>query len=121
MKDFRLLGIEINPQNRQQILEHIKKYLINPHGNLRIVSLNPEILVLAGENPEFKRVIETSQIQHIDGVGVVLAGRLLGIEFERITGVDLMSELVKLADKLRLRVVLIGGRKNLALQLAKCY
>lgn len=116
-----LLGIKLIPANRVNVLEQIKKYIRNPRGSLNIISLNPENLVIAHENSEFKQVIETSQIQITDGVGVVLAGKLLGLKLERFTGVDLMSELIKLADELSLRVLLIGGRSNLALQIAKCY
>ena len=121
MKKISLLGIEIEANNKHSILEKIKKYLMQPQGNLHIVSLNPENLVTSTENPDFKRTIKTSQIKIIDGFGVVLAGKITGQDFLRFTGVDLMEELLNLASELRLRVLLIGGRTNLADRLAKCY
>ena len=117
-----LLGIRLNSRGRSDILEQIKKYISNPRGTIHIVSINPENLITAQENKLFKKIIETSQIQIIDGMGVVVAGRVLGIKVRgRLTGVRLMEELVKMADRLRLRVLLIGGRPNLALKLADCY
>src|SRR3989338_6223584 len=104
-----LLGVKINLKTKVNILEQIKKYIAHPAENLRISSINPEILVIAKANKEFRRIIEISQIQHVDGIGVVLAAISLGFQVERIAGVDLMLELVKMADKLSLRVLLIGG------------
>lgn len=116
-----LLGLRLNTVSRQDTLEQIKKYIHDPTDSLHIVSINPENVIVASENEEFKKVIETSQIQLIDGVGITLASKILGFKVERFTGVDLMQELIKSADALRLRVLLIGGRSNLAIQLAECY
>lgn len=117
-----LLGLRLKFRDRQDILEQIKKYIRQPSGFFHIVSINPENIIIAKENKEFKKTLETSQIQIVDGAGVLLAGRVLGIEMgERLTGVELMQELVKLANELRLRVLLIGGGSNLALNLSKCY
>lgn len=122
MKQNKILGITITPESKSSILEKILKYIDDPTGFFHIVSLNPENLVVTTENESFKRVIETAQIKIIDGIGVILAGRLLGIEIgERITGVGLMEELIKRASDRRLRVLMIGGNENLALWLAQCY
>lgn len=122
MDQNKLLGIKVSSETKLSILYKIKKYIEQPVGFFHIVSLNPENLVIAQENLEFKKALDSAQIKLIDGVGIVLAGRLLGIEVgERVTGVELMAELVKLASKMRLRVLLIGARGNLAEELANCY
>lgn len=117
-----LLGIRLKNESKSDILEKIKKCVKNQQNFLHIVSLNPENLVVAQRNKEFKRVIKTSQIKIIDGVGIVFACRLLGLVCgERLTGVDLMKELINLAENLCLRVLFIGGKGNLAKSLADCY
>ena len=79
-------------------------------------------MVISTENESFKRVVETAQMKIVDGVGIVLAGRWLGVEVgERMTGVGLMEDLLKMASDRRLRVLMIGGKENLADELAKCY
>lgn len=120
-KEKNILGISISEQSKQTVLEKILKYIEKPSGFFHIVSLNPENLIVTTENSLFKQVIETAQIKIVDGVGVVLAGRLLNLKLERLTGVGLMKELVNLASNMRLRVMLIGGKENLALRLAQCY
>lgn len=122
MKKNKILGITITPESKQGILEKIILYINKPTGFFHVVSLNPENLVLTTENDLFKKVVETAQIKIVDGVGVVLAGRLLSVEVgERVTGVGLMEELIKRASDRRLRVLMIGGKDNLAEQLVKCY
>lgn len=121
MREIKLLEIKIKPLSKNQILEQIKKYIETPSGFFHIVSINPENIIIARENHNFKRVIESAHIQIIDGVGVVMAARLFNFKLEKITGVDLMQELLKTANELRLRVLLVGGGSNLALKLANCY
>lgn len=117
-----LLGITIPTETSTIILEQIKKYISTHSQFCHIVSLNPENIIISQTSIEFKKTIETAQIHIIDGIGVVLAARILGIHIgERFTGVDLMQELIVLAQKSRLTVLLIGGGPNLALSLSKCY
>ncbi len=109
-------------ESKEKVLEKIKKYTIYPKDYLHIVSLNPEIIVIASEQKKFEKVVREAQIKLVDGIGVVWAARTLGIKIgERIAGVDVMKDLLTMANDLRLRVLLIGGRPNLALRLAQCY
>lgn len=117
-----LLGITLTPQTRKEVLEKIEKYIHTPGDFFHIVSLNPENLLASLANIEFKKVIETARVKIVDGVGIVLASKLLGTEAgDRITGVDLMRELLIMANGQRSRVLLIGGGENLSLNLSKCY
>lgn len=119
-KNF-LLGIGINNASRPEILEEIKKWLKDRKGFCQIVTVNPEFLVLAQKNSKFKKVLERAQISIPDGVGIVLAGKILRIPFkERITGISLMKEMVKMASDLGLMVGLVGGKGDVALRTAEC-
>ena len=122
MKKNKILGITIVKESKSSVLEKILLYVAKPTKFVHIVSLNPENLVSATENGSFKQVIESAQIKIIDGIGVVLAGRWLEVEVgERVTGVGLMGDLLEMASDRRLRVLMIGGKENLALRLAQCY
>jgi len=122
MKVNKILGITVTPESKSSVLEKILLYIRKPTGIFHIVSLNPENMVITTEDQLFKKVVETVQMKIVDGIGVVLAGRWLGVEVgERMTGVGLMEELIEMASDRRLRVLMIGGKENLALGLAKCY
>ncbi|NTU73032.1 WecB/TagA/CpsF family glycosyltransferase [Candidatus Roizmanbacteria bacterium] len=122
MNNSHLLGIPVESETIDTILEKIKKNIETPQEFFHIVSLNPEILVAIQSDPEFKRVIAEGQIKIPDGIGVVVAARLLHAPLGmRITGVDLMEKLVGWATRYRVRVMLIGGKPNLAEKIADCY
>ena len=122
MKSKTMFGINIEKQTKITVLEKIVKCIKHKHGFLHIISLNPENMVIAQKNKTFKKVINTSKLLIADGVGIVIAGRILGIDVgERITGVELMQMIINDTDRLCLRVLFIGGRPNIADKLAKCY
>ncbi|MCX7956207.1 MAG: WecB/TagA/CpsF family glycosyltransferase, partial [Patescibacteria group bacterium] len=121
-KKNKIFDIEIVPLSKKLILEKILKFIEKPKGFFHIVSLNPENLVIAQENYYFKRVLCQAPLKIVDGVGIVIASKILGFEAgERIAGVDLMKEIMDLAFKIRLRVMLIGGKPELANSIAVCY
>jgi len=122
MENNKLFNFELKKLDEKDILEKIEKFMMAPDGFFHIISLNPENIVLTSEVAEFNKVVTKAQIKLIDGVGVVLSGRLLGVPLgERVSGVDLMQDLVEMADRVRLRVVLIGAQQDLAERLAECY
>lgn len=122
MVDKKMLGVQIKPFSKKEVLEQIKKCISTRKEFCQIISLNPENIVAAREDREFKEAVRTAQIHIVDGVGVALAAKFLGIKAgERIAGVDLMDELIRLAYEDSLSVVLIGGKGNLAEELAECY
>jgi N-acetylglucosaminyldiphosphoundecaprenol N-acetyl-beta-D-mannosaminyltransferase len=122
MEKNSLLGIPLPLDDKNSILDKIKLYIASPKGFYHIVSLNPEIMTIASENPLFKKVVRTAQIRIVDGFGIVLAAQMLNLKAApRLTGVDLMEELVNMASVMRLRVMLIGGKQKLAEDIAKCY
>lgn len=117
----KLFGIEIAQESKNQVLEKILKYTSKPEGFVHIVSLNPENMVTATKNADFHTCLSQAQIRIIDGAGVRAACRLLGVKVgERITGVDLMADILKMAHKSSLRVMLIGGNEKIAEQVADC-
>jgi len=121
MKKINILDIDIQNDSIKKVLYTIIKN-IPPEQFFHIVSLNPEILVETQKNKTFKDIVKTAQINIVDGVGVALTIQtLFRIPCKRITGVDLMEQVLKYAGKNSLRVVFIGGTTYLAESIAKCY
>ncbi len=121
MTNKKILGIKVYQQSKKEVLEKIIKFIKNKEKFFHIVSLNPENLVIAYRNEKFKEVLNKAQIKIIDGIGVVMAGYFFNLKLEKLTGVDLMEDLLNLASKMSLRVLFIGGKEKLAESLADCY
>jgi N-acetylglucosaminyldiphosphoundecaprenol N-acetyl-beta-D-mannosaminyltransferase len=82
---------------------------------LRIVTANPEILVLAERDADLAAILRDADIVTPDGVGVVLAARLLGHPLpERVTGIDLTEALLQRGDNLGWRFFFLGGQPGRA-------
>lgn len=125
-------GIGLSHLNWHQVLEEIEKYLekgkrqktkdkIENTQPLVIFTPNPEIIVYAQKDQQFKEVVNSAQITVADGQGVIWASRFLGQKLpERITGTDLAKKLIELAAEKGLPIGLIGGSPLLALQAIDC-
>lgn len=119
----KILKIFISIQTEKDILKYVEKYLDNPSQKpLRIVTPNPEQLMIAEADPRFAETLNQADIAIPDGIGIVWAAQKLapGKITSRITGVDLMGNLVDLVHKRGVGIGLIGGRHGLAVSAFKC-
>lgn len=80
-----------------------------------VATVNPEFVIEAKSNLKFREALSKSDLNVADGWGVVLGLRVLGEgRVERITGVDLVEEMLSYARKKGKKVFLLGGRAGVA-------
>ncbi|MDE3074669.1 MAG: WecB/TagA/CpsF family glycosyltransferase, partial [Chloroflexota bacterium] len=66
-------------------------------GAHQVATVNPEFVMAAQENAEFKAVLDGADLCVPDGIGLIWGSRILGQPLrERVPGVDLVRELGKL-------------------------
>ncbi len=76
-----------------------------------VFAINPEKIVMAGDNPRLLEAIRSGSLLVPDGIGAILAARLGGIRgVPRVPGADLMPELCNLAAIRGYPVFLLGAR-----------
>ena len=109
-----IAGVKIDQINLTGCLEKISGFLKSPKQHY-IVTVNPEFVVAAQKNPEFKNVLNNADIATCDGIGLVWAS---GGKLTRVTGVDLTEALLKDVD---CRIFLLGGEAGSAEKLAQKY
>lgn len=113
------VGVTTLPEKKA--LEFIIRGLKKSGKKGYIVTLNPEIIVFASKNPGFKSILNNATLGLPDGIGVIWASRILGKrKLQRITGVDFMKKLCKMAAKEGLAVGFLGGRGEMAERTAEC-
>jgi N-acetylglucosaminyldiphosphoundecaprenol N-acetyl-beta-D-mannosaminyltransferase len=80
------------------------------------VTVNPEFVMAARRDPVFAAALRAADLATPDGVGIVLAGRLLGVPTgRRVTGVDLVEALAALsAREPACRLFLLGAASGVA-------
>lgn len=122
----KMLGISITTSPQKEILEEIHKYLEQSQKKsqkpLIIVTPNPEQLVLAQKNLHFFDVLNRADIAIPDGIGLIWASKFLQqkVHLVRISGIDLMEDLVRVASERVYPVALIGGRGVSAVKALEC-
>ncbi len=108
----QLLGINITLNSREDILQTIRDYLLGKTKSspFIIVTPNPEQIVYAQQDIDFLKLLNRSDVALPDGVGLVWAMKVLkSVSIQRISGVDFMQELVRMANKNSWTIGLVGG------------
>ncbi|WP_123043789.1 WecB/TagA/CpsF family glycosyltransferase [Cohnella candidum] len=98
-------------------MEETVRYLVDAVENRRshrIVTGNPIMLMAGFEDREFQRALKTADLVVPDGAGVVWAARHVGEPVkERVTGFDLMHELLREGDLRGWKVYLLGTTEEI--------
>ncbi|NMC35752.1 WecB/TagA/CpsF family glycosyltransferase [Candidatus Beckwithbacteria bacterium] len=116
-----VLGVEVSQLNQQTVVPEILK-LVMSKKSVHIVTPNPEHIVQAQEDIAFKTALNQADIAIPDGIGLVWAMKRKSSaqKIERVTGVDLMLELCKVAEEKGWIVGLLGGASGVAKQTKQC-
>lgn len=116
-----LLGVGFNNLRINDVLELIIKGLVKNEKKYYVVTPNPEILVIANDDANYKKVLNGAKLTLPDGIGVMIASRLLLKPLrERIHGVDLMESLCREVSKQPITVGFLGGGSNVAELTSEC-
>jgi len=83
---MKILGVKIDNLTIAETLQKIEVFLRDGQQHY-LVTPNPEFLVEAQKDEEFKRILNQADLAVPDGMGLVLAARFLGQPLkQRITG-----------------------------------
>lgn len=136
----KILGVKIDLLSKREVLECVRRVLEKQENSPEDIepcllsTTNPEFIMAAQKDEEFKKIINNSFLSVPDGIGVLYANyylnhlkgnfkkwissllkrdkerRLVRDKFgERITGVELVYDLCQLAEKEGHNVFLLGG------------
>ena len=115
---IKILGIRIDRTDRRESLERISSFLETP-GYKLVVTVNPEHIMLAENNEHFKNILNRSELNVPDGIGIIWASRLLGKPLpERIAGADLLPRICRLCAEKGVSIFLLGGKPGIAAKAA---
>ena len=101
-----VLGVRIDDLSLTEVLNFLQR----TSAPQLIFTPNPEFIVEAQNNPEFKKILNGSNLNVPDGVGLQIFGRIKN----RVPGIDLMLKLCKFASENGLTVGLFGGTDGVA-------
>ncbi len=116
-----VLGVRVDCLTQQQVLTYIESFLQHYVACDRqfvcrqIITVNPEFVMAAQRNTQFRRCINEASLVVADGMGVVWATRYLGKPTpERVTGIDTVIEIAKRCAAQGYRLYLLGAAPGVA-------
>lgn len=116
-----LLGVGLTNATEQKVLEFIYTGLQKPGEKYYVVTPNPELLVIASKDKEYKTILNGAKLALPDGIGVMLGAWIIGNPLkQRITGVDLVKSVCNYVSKQPITVGFLGAGPNIAERTAEC-
>lgn len=115
MRDtIEILGVKIDRISAAYALKKAEQMVRQP-GVSVIFTPNPEIVMAAYQDPEFKEILNSADMCTPDGIGVVYAAKMLGTPVpERVAGFDLTCGLLESLRKTGEGVFLFGAKPGVA-------
>jgi N-acetylglucosaminyldiphosphoundecaprenol N-acetyl-beta-D-mannosaminyltransferase len=111
---LNILGIRIDNLCRHEILKKIEFFLTEPKFH-QIATVNPEFILEAQKNTEFKHILNKSDLNVADGAGIGFAFLRYGKRLKaRMAGVDLMMEILLQASERKMSVFLAAKKEGLS-------
>jgi len=109
-----ILGVKIDSMTFNQTFEKTKSLLETDNVDM-IFTPNPEIIMHAHRDEEFKNILNTASICTADGIGVVKAANILNTPLpERVAGFDLASLIIEYASETGKSIFFFGAAPNVA-------
>ncbi|MGR5458239.1 WecB/TagA/CpsF family glycosyltransferase [Vibrio alfacsensis] len=112
MKRIDFLGSPMDVATMDETVSHIEDKVAQ--GNfLQHVVVNVAKIVNMQKDPTLAESVKACDVINIDGMGVVFGARFLGHDIpERVAGVDLFHELLKLSARRNFPVFLLGATEE---------
>jgi N-acetylglucosaminyldiphosphoundecaprenol N-acetyl-beta-D-mannosaminyltransferase len=111
---MNILNVRIDNFSKKEILERIENFL-NEEKFHQIATVNPEFILQAQHDSEFKDILNGTDLNVADGIGIKYAflrfGKFLK---QRLAGVDLLHEILEIANKKKLTVFLAIRKDGLS-------
>ena len=115
---INILDIPVHDVTMAETLDLITQFVAQGKAH-QICTVNPEFIMAAQNDLEFKHILNRSALNLPDGIGVVWAARRQGrVVRERVAGSDLIYQLADRAAKTGWKIFLLGAADGVADQTA---
>lgn len=109
-----ILGVQINPVTLDEALGHGQALLEAPSFHY-VVTPNPEFILTARKNEDFRRVLNEADMALPDGIGVVYAAKILGTPLNgRVPGIEFAQGLMSRMARTDKKLFLLGAKPGVA-------
>lgn len=116
---IHLLNTYIDVLSLNQTVHEVNTYISNKCP-LHLMGVNADKINMLNITPQLREIVNNCDIINADGASIILAAKYLGTPLpERVAGIDLMMELVKLAAEKKYKIFLLGSKEDIVNETAQ--
>ena len=109
-----ILGVRFDDLTQQEAAQRGRQLLEEDKFHY-VVTPNPEFLLAAEKDPEFRRVLNAADLVLPDGIGVVYSAKILGTPLkERVPGIEFAEAMLSALNEMGGRLYLLGAKPGVA-------
>lgn len=82
----------------------------------QVVTINPEMINNATQNPQFAEIINNAELVIPDGIGVQIGLKILGYNVRRIAGIEFSRRMIEECAKSEQSVALVGAKPEIVVK-----
>jgi N-acetylglucosaminyldiphosphoundecaprenol N-acetyl-beta-D-mannosaminyltransferase len=121
MKSVKLFNCNVACLDMKQTVAEIKK-IIEKKEICQHVVINAAKVVLMNEDKRLQKIVSECPVVNADGQSIVWASRFLNKPLpERVAGIDLMEELIRLSVKEDFSIYFFGAKEEVVKKVVKHY
>ncbi|HLN19176.1 MAG TPA: WecB/TagA/CpsF family glycosyltransferase, partial [Patescibacteria group bacterium] len=111
---MNILGIKIDNLGKKELMEKVRFFLSEKKFH-QIATINPEFILETQSNPKFKEILNSCDLNIADGIGIKFAFWRFGKHLKcRLSGVDMMQRIIRLAHQYKLTIFLATNSEGLS-------
>lgn len=114
-KRLNILNVWVDPVNMASALERVERFVEEGDRPYSIFAVNPEKNFSVPRDPQLHKVFGEADLLIPDGIGVVMAARILHrVRLARVPGVEMMEEICRLSARKKYRVFIYGAKEEVS-------
>ncbi len=120
-KRYPILNTYVNAISMDETITEVEK-IIKAGKPTQHVVINALKVNLMNENAELQKIVNACPLINADGASIVWAAKKLGVPLtERVAGIDLFENLVKLAAEKGYKIYLFGAKEEVVRKVKKIF
>ncbi|MBS4174181.1 WecB/TagA/CpsF family glycosyltransferase [Bacillus sp. FJAT-49736] len=109
---FTIFGIPIIHTDHKSFINTLENRIKSEHKSF-VVTANPEIVMKANQEKEYAEYLKRADFITADGIGIVIASKILNQPLPgRVSGTDMMVDLLERANDHQYRVYFLGAQPD---------
>ena len=119
-KRLKILNVWVDPVDMNGALERVVRFVEEGDRPHSVFAVNPEKNFSVPRDPQLHKVFSEADLLIPDGIGVVMAARILyRVRLARVPGVEMMDEICRLSAKKRYKVFIYGAKEDVSAKSAE--